>query len=152
MRVVYSREINAPPHRVFEVFSDLPNAAERISGIESVEMLTDGPVGKGTRWTETRKMMGKLSSETMTITGFDPPKSYTAEAESCGAHYTSVFTFEPAGEGTRVTMTFEGRPVSLFAKLMMPLGALMSGALKKMIAKDLDDLARYCEGGGKTGS
>lgn len=147
MKITVSRQIDAPPQRVFEVFTDLRRCAERVGGIESARVLTDGPVGVGTRWTETRKIMGKLSSETMWITAFDPPRGYTAEAASHGTHYTSTFGFEPEAGGTRVTMVFEGRPIGLMAKLMMPLGALLCGSLKKMIARDMDDLARACGSG-----
>ena len=145
MKVEVSKQINAPIERVFDVFTDLPNAADRISGIESVEVLTDQPFGVGTRWKETRIMMGKAATETMWITAVEPNRSYIAEAESCGTHYTSTFTFEPADSGTRVTMSFGGRPVKLWAWLMVPMGLLMTGPIRKMVAQDLDDLAAVCE-------
>lgn len=147
MKLEVTQQINAPVERVYEVFTDLPRAAERISGIESVEVLTDHPFGVGTRWKETRKMMGKLATETMWITAVEVDRSYTAEAESCGTHYTSVFTFEPSDDGTRVTMSFSGRPVTLLARLLTPLTPLMAGTVRKMMAGDLADLAAACEAG-----
>ncbi len=151
MRIAVSRQIDAQVERVFEVFTELDRASERIGGIESVEVLTDGPFGEGTRWTETRRMGGRLASETMTITGFDPPRSYTAEAKSCGAHYTTTLSFDPAGSGTKVTMSFGGVPTNLMARLMMiVMGPLMRGTITKMIAQDLDDLAQVCEAGDRT--
>ncbi|MEO0475586.1 MAG: SRPBCC family protein [Planctomycetota bacterium] len=145
MQVDLSKQINAPIERVFDVFTDLPSAADRLSGVESVEVLTDGPFAIGTRWKETRVMMGKAATETMWITAVEPNRSYTAEAESCGTHYTSTFTFEPVDGGTRVTMSFSGRPVRLWAWLMVPVGVLMTGPIKKMVVQDLDDLAVACE-------
>lgn len=145
MNIQLSREMGASAERVYAVFTDLHGAADRVGGIESIQVLTDGPFGVGTRWIETRKMMGKLATETMWITAMDPPKSYTAEAESCGTHYTSTYTLEPTASGTRVTLSFVGRPITLTAKLLMPLGTLLMGrAIKKMVAKDLDDLAAAC--------
>ena len=144
MKLQVTQHINASIERVYDVFTDLPNAAERVSGIESVKVLTDQPFGVGTRWNETRVMMGKQATETMWITAVNPPNGYTAEAESCGTHYTSTFTFVPGG-GTTVTMTFEGRPVTLMAKLLSPLGVLMKGMIRKMMAKDLAELAEACE-------
>ena len=148
MQIQITRQINAPIDRVYDVFTDLPRAADRISGIESVKVLTDGPFEVGTRWQETRKMMGKLATETMWITAAEPNTSYTAEAESCGTHYTSTFTFEAVDGGTRVTMSFSGKPVTLIAKLLSPLGVLMTGTIKKMVAQDLADLAGVCESEG----
>lgn len=147
MKIAVTRQINAPIERVFDVFTDLPRAAERIRGIESVEVLTDGPFAVGTRWKETRKMMGKLATETMWVTAVEPSRSYTAEAASCGTHYTSTYTFEAFDGGTRVMMSFMSRPTTLLGKLMSPLGVLMSGAIRKMLVKDMDDLAGVCESG-----
>ena len=146
--LVVSETIAAPPERVFALATDLHGAADRLSGIESIEVLTDGGFGVGTRWRETRKMMGKSATEEMWITACDPPRSYTAEAESCGCHYTSTLTFEPSGDETVVTFTFEGRPMTLLARLMAPLGTLMAGGLKKMIAEDLADLGRAATSSG----
>ena len=146
MQVEVSRQIDAPLNRVFEVFTDLGNAPDRISGIESVELLTDGPMREGTRWKETRQVMGKEATETMWITRFDPPRCYVAEAESCGTHYVSTLSFEEVGGVTRVTMSFEGKAVTLAGKLLsLPMGLLMKGTVRKMIAQDLEDLGAYLE-------
>ncbi|MEL7485039.1 MAG: SRPBCC family protein, partial [Planctomycetota bacterium] len=68
-----SETVNASIEDVFAVASDIANAAERIGGIDSVEMLTEGPVGMGTKWRETRTMFGKQADETMWITAWEPP-------------------------------------------------------------------------------
>lgn len=140
--------IDAPPQRVFDVFADLAQAPSRISAIKKIEILTPGPVGVGTRFRETRVMFGKEASETMDITGFDPPRSYRTEARSCGTHYVSTMTFEPEGPATRVTMHFTGRPLTLTAKLLSFMLFFMMGACAKAITKDLEDLKRHIEGGG----
>ncbi|MEM9347409.1 MAG: SRPBCC family protein [Planctomycetota bacterium] len=145
MKLEVKRQISAPIERVYDVFTDLPHAAERVSGIESVEVLTDQPFGVGTRWEETRIMMGKRATETMWITAVEPNRSYTTEAESGGAHYKSTFTFEPNDAGTRVVMSFEGRPMTWWSKMLSPLGLLMKGSIRKMLHQDLDDLAAVCE-------
>ena len=59
-----SEHVTAPREVVFEVAADFHNAAElNIQGIDSLEVLTDGPIGVGTRFRETRVMMGKSSTE-----------------------------------------------------------------------------------------
>lgn len=143
--VVESVVVNAPPERVFAAFADIPRAAERISGIARVEMLTDGPTGVGTRWRETRRMYGSEATEEMWIAEFDPPRSYAVEAESHGTRYRSVLTFAPEGGGTRVAMSFEGTPVSFAARLFSVLGGLMAGSVRRMIRADLEDAKRSVE-------
>ncbi len=137
--------VKADPDTTFRVFADIPNTATMIAGIDSIEMLSEGPVGIGTRWRETRIMMGKVATEEMWVTGFDPPRSYVVEAESHGTHYHSRYDFEPAEGGTRVTLRFEGRPQSIAAKLMTIVGYLFMGQIRKMLAQDMADAAAHAE-------
>lgn len=148
-RLVVTETIAAPPDQVFALATDLAGAADRIEGIESIELLTDAPFGMGTRWRETRRMFGKASTEEMWITAHEPGHSYTAEAESCGTHYFSTISCEPAGEGTRLAYEFRGEPTSIGGKVMgvlfAPLGWLMKRQLQALLAKDLADLRRAAE-------
>jgi len=146
--VTVIRHFNAPVNRVFEVLSDIDRAAERIQAIAKLEKLTAGPVGVGTRFRETRVLFKKEATEEMEFTRFEPGRSYTVEAESCGAHYVSTYDFKSSRSGTDVTLTFEARPVTFMAKLMTmsPLGLLMKGMVRKCFEKDLDDLKAFIEG------
>ena len=145
MQLSFSRTVNAPVANVFEVYSDFGNAAARVDGIENIELLTDEPIGKGTRFRETRIMFGRESTEEMKVTEFEPNRKYTVEAFSCGAHFQTVFRFEPQGNSTNVEVELKTRSVSWFAKLMSPLGFLMAGSMKKMFESDIDQLKSYCE-------
>jgi len=140
--------INAPPATVFAALSDFANAPQRVSGIKAVDMLTQGAVGKGTRFRETRVMFGTQASEIMNVIDWDPPRSYTLECHSCGCTYTSTITCAPEegrSSATVVEMSLESRPVTFMAKLFSPLGKLMMGACRKAIAKDIADVKRSLE-------
>lgn len=144
--VTVSQHVAAPPERTFAVFTDLRGAVERLSGITSLDVLTDGEVGAGTRWRETRVMFGKEATEEMWITSFDPPRGYAVEADSHGSRYRTDFTFAPAGDGTDVTMTFVAEPHSFTAKLLSPLMKLMmKGSVEKALGKDMRELAEAAE-------
>jgi len=140
-----SAQIKAPQARVFEAFTDLENAPSRIEGIQKLELLTPGPVGKGTRFRETRIMFKKEATEDMEFTQFNPPESYVVEAESHGSHYTSTFTFKPNGEGTEVAMTFEAKPLTFMAKIFSVMFFFMKGSLKKCLVDDMNDLKTHLE-------
>jgi hypothetical protein len=141
-----TRRIAAPRAAVFARFSDLRDAPNVVTAIRKLEVLTDGPIGKGTTFRETRVMFGREHTETMTITAFDPPHGYEVGAESHGCRYRSSFRFVEAGpSATDVTMRFEGTPLTFMAKVM---GFLMKPLTKRILAecvKDLDDLKRACE-------
>jgi carbon monoxide dehydrogenase subunit G len=146
MKVSAREEIRSDRDSVFTVFTDLEGAVQRIEGIKSIEFLSEEKSGLGVRWRETRVMFGKEATEDMQITALTEPDSYVVEAESHGTHYTSVFSFRDSEAGTtEVTWEFEGRPLSLFAKIMAPLGFLMWGSMRKMLQKDLADLKQSIE-------
>ncbi len=157
MQVREAITIRASVRRVFDVFTDLDRAAERLSGVTAVEVVEGPglPLAVGTKWKETRVMMGKEATETMWVTAVDAPHGYVVEAESCGTHYVSTFTFTPTAddpEQTEAAMTFSGRPMSLGARLLAPIMLrLMGGSLRKMIRRDLEDLKRVCEADGSSG-
>lgn len=140
-----TEHITAPPEVSFEVAADFHNAADNIQGIDSLEVLTDGPIGVGTRFRETRVMFGKKSTEELKITAFDAPHSYVVEGESCGGHYRFEYRFVGDIAGTNVRLNVETRAISLFAKLMTPLAGLMVGPMKKCIAADLEDVKAVAE-------
>lgn len=140
------KHVDAPREKVFEVASDFVNAAGFIRGITGIEMLTDGPVGVGTKFKETRVIMKREATEEMEVTAFDPPESYVLECESCGCRYRSEFRFTPSGGGTDVEMTFEGKGLTVFAKVMSFIMRPMMKMCMKETGKDLDDVKAAAEG------
>lgn len=148
---VVSEHIGATPEAVFALASDFAGAAERISGITKVEMLTQGPVGIGTRFRETRVMFGKEASETMEVVDFQPGRSYTLRAHNCGCEYRTKVSVGAAsgGAGSELTFEFAGTPLTTVAKVMSGLmGWMMKGACVKAIRQDLADVKKAAEVGG----
>tara|TARA_Y100001933_G_scaffold70615_1_gene71969 strand:+ start:912 stop:1373 length:462 start_codon:yes stop_codon:yes gene_type:complete len=143
--ITVEKHINAPIETVFAKASDVRNWAEQVEAITKIEVHADGPVGNGTRFTETRVMWGKEASETMTFADFDPPNGFTLLASSHGTDYVSTHRFEPEGDGTKMTLRFESTPRTLGAKLMGVMFAFMKKSVCGMLEKDMDDLASACE-------
>jgi hypothetical protein len=150
--ITVEKIIHAPVETVFARASDVHRWADQVQAIESIEVLTEGPVGNGTRFEETRTIFGKRASEVMTFAEFDPPRGYELLASSHGSDYVTRHAFEPVDGGTRLTLHFSATPRSLGARLMTPMFVLMRGSLRKMLARDLDDLARVCERAASAGS
>lgn len=140
--------VSAPQAAVFNVFSDLDRAADRVTGIVRVEKLTDGATGKGTRFRETRVVFKKEATEEFEITDFEPPRRYVVGAESCGCAYKTTFHFVPNGNVTDVDVEVIAEPVTFMAKLVSPLtNLLFSRMMAKCMAKDLDELKQVAERG-----
>lgn len=148
MKISQTMTINAPVDRVFIVFTDLDQAKKHISGIKHLEMIEgSAKMELGTRWKETREMMGKDSTEEMWVSELTQNTSYAVDAESHGTKYHSEFYFEGTGDSTNVTWMFEGTPQTIPAKIMNVVGIFFLGPLKKMMRKDLEDLKMACERG-----
>lgn len=145
MNITVTKHIDAPPHLVFDMLSDFENAPQRVEGIQRVEMLTDGPVGVGTRFRETRTMMKREATEELAITEFDRPRHYAVEADSCGCHFRTDVRVSGESGGSRVEMVTTSRATTLLAKLMTPLGVMMAGTMRKCLEADLDDVKRAAE-------
>jgi hypothetical protein len=137
--------VAAPPEFVFDRAIDVLRWPERISGVKAIELLTPGPVRVGTRFRETREMFGRLATEEMEFTAIELPRSFTLEAHSHGMHYISRRRCDPDGSGTRLALEFSGRAERLLARLMMPLGWLMVGAVRKVLEQDAADLKAAVE-------
>lgn len=145
--VTTRRTIQAPAERVWELATDIAAAERTMSGIDRVEMLSEGAFGPGTRWRETRTMFGRPATEEMWVTAVDEGRSYTVEAESHGAHYVSTFTFTAVSpDRTEVVLSFDARPLSTVTKVLAKVTApLASWSVTKGLQKDLDDLAAAAE-------
>ncbi|MFJ9433365.1 SRPBCC family protein [Streptomyces sp. NPDC101490] len=146
--VVVERRVAASPGRVWESITDLPALPRVLSGVQRVEVLTEGGFGVGTRWRETRRMLGREATEEMTVTDCEPPDRYVTTAASHGMRYVSELTLAPDGTGgTTLRMAFSARPADgrapgLLARLTARLGAK---AVAKALTKDLTELARAVE-------
>ena len=120
--------------------TDFQNGPDFIKGIIKVEMLTEGPVGLGTRFRETRVMFKREATEEMEITQFDPSSGYVLSCDSCGSHYDSTFKFVSKDGGTLMSMTMAITPLTFMAKVM---GLVMAPMMKKVcteILRDFEDL------------
>jgi carbon monoxide dehydrogenase subunit G len=143
--ITIKTRIQAPPAKVFALATDLRNAAGRIKAIQKLEVLTEGPIARGTRFRETRVMFGRPATEEMTITEFEPPARYALGAESCGCRYRTEFRFTPESGGTEVEMSFAAQPLTFFAKAMSLLMRPLLKSLTKACARDLNDLKVVAE-------
>ena len=148
MNIQEQISIKASKEQVWKVITDIDRAAERISGIQEIEVLerpTQGIIGL--KWKETRTMFGKTATEVMWITEAEENAYYQTRAENHGAIYTSRLSIAEEQEGNSVlTMSFGAETPGLFAKIMSAtLGQLFKGATVKAVRQDLADIKATVE-------
>jgi carbon monoxide dehydrogenase subunit G len=143
-----TQHVNARPEKVWAVISDIPGSAATLSGVESIQMVSEGPYGEGTRWKETRSMMGRRETVEMWVSQADPPRSTTVKALQGGADYTSRFTLAERDGGTDLTLIFGAevlKPTVLSRVMMALFGRIGMSITRKALAKDLAEIAAKAE-------
>ncbi|WP_128380831.1 SRPBCC family protein [Streptomyces cavernae] len=148
--VVVERRIAAARGPVWEALTDLAGMERVLSSVSKVEILTDGSFDVGTRWRETRRMFGKEATEEMRVTASEPPERFVVEAVSHGTRYISEWLLRADGPSTttvRMTFTAEA-PGGVPGLLARILGGVGARAVRKAVARDLDDVASAVEAPG----
>jgi carbon monoxide dehydrogenase subunit G len=143
--VSVTTEIAAPLERVFDVFTDLEQSAARVSNIQKIELLSVGEFKLGTRWLETREVLGRTDTAEMEVTAFEQPRTYTVTHHKGGARIDAVFTFEPRGDATRVQIEFALGGPGLPPGMLAPVRWAIADRVRDVIAQDLDDLKGFIE-------
>ena len=143
--VTVATVVAAPVERVFGVFTDVEHGAERVSNIQKIEMLTVGGVKLGSRWLETRDVVGRPESVEMEVTAFERNRTYTITHQKAGARIDAVFTFEPVDDGTRVQIEFILGSHGLPPGVLAPVRLAIANTVRDVIGHDLEDLKAFIE-------
>ncbi len=117
-----SQRIERPPEEVFAFMTNLENAPEFSPGITSIEKITEGPMGEGTRFRETRKRGNKEMSSEIEVVEYEPPLRFGARSAERGIEASYYYSFEPEHGGTQVDLVCEVKGKG-FMKLMTPVVA-----------------------------
>jgi uncharacterized protein YndB with AHSA1/START domain len=145
--VAVTRLVEAPVEDVWRVFTDLPRRRDWLSTVTEVQVLTHGPVGRGTVWRETRTMPDVEITEEFRVAECVPPARFVVESPGIGADYRMTYTFVAVTEGRRkggtmVTVVQDGTPTAPAGRfLAMVFGGLAARTVEGALRRDLDDLA-----------
>jgi uncharacterized protein YndB with AHSA1/START domain len=73
--------IDAPPERVWTEVADIERQPRWMRDMKAVRLLTDGPVGVGTRGEATVRIFGIGVTDPVTVTAFEPPSRFAIRHE-----------------------------------------------------------------------
>ena len=131
MRAELTIEIARTPEDVFAYLTDVSNLPDWQSGVKSATQ-RDGKIE------ESRSMFGRELHTTFEIAEHEEPRLYTLSALDSPVPFTVRHELEPAGSGTRLTVTAEG-DVPGFA------AGLLAKRAEKQIRKDFERLKEILE-------
>lgn len=143
--VTVTDKLAAPVGQVFAAFTDIEQNAGRVSGIKGVELLTTGEFRLGTRWRETREIMGRLDDAEMEVTAFERDRGYTITHHKAGVRVDTKFAFAADGDSTAVSITFALENQGLPPGLLSPVSWAIAGKVKEALSKDLSDMKKSVE-------
>ncbi len=138
MRVEQAQVVRAPREQVFQAWTDY-EAWPRFSGLFTQVSVRER-AGNTVHIEAELKLMGRKigRSEKHVLT---PPEQVRVEGETEGATNTTLWTFEPVPEGTRVTAVVDAE-LGGVTKL---LGPLAKRQMQTMLRDWMQGLARYVE-------
>ncbi|MEX1364978.1 MAG: SRPBCC family protein [Nannocystaceae bacterium] len=145
-RTTISRTIDAPVALVFRTVADIANFARAVPHITKVELLSEQQVGQGTRFRETRVMKGREASTELEVTEYVEDEHVRLVSDAGGTRWDTVFTVEPKGDLTKLTMVMDAKAHRLLARLINP---LIKGMVARAIEQDMDAIKTYCERQGR---
>ncbi len=139
-QIVSSVVIHRSVEDVFAFVNNFAAYSQWQSGVIAARMVSDGPLGSGSRIAETRRFFGRTTDMIWEVTTFQPPHTRGFKMEGAFPS-TGVMTWESVPEGTRlrVEVTTKARGV---LKLLEP---LLARTVRQQNAKDFATLKQLLE-------
>lgn len=106
--------IARPVEEVFDFVADQRNEPRYNPDMPRSEMVTEGPIGIGTRFqAEMTTRSGPLKM-LIEITAYERPRLLATRTSTSGNDTVGMLTFEPAGGGTRMRWSWDVEPPWVF--------------------------------------
>lgn len=150
-QVTVQRRIQAAPEAVWEVVTDLDQAAARLSQVTELHRITPDPYDVGTRWRERRRMVGSSETQELEVVENVPLRRTVTQAVDGNTTYRTTLVLESLDDAvaTLVTATFaatsEGDQTGLRRLALQVIGPLGLKLTEKSLRTELEDIAAAAE-------
>lgn len=134
--------IDRPVKDVFAFVANPNNMSKWNSAVVSLEQVTLGVVGVGTKFKTVGEMMGRRIEGDMQVTAYEPDTKCGFQVQAGPMQVNLTMTFKTVGTGTKVSLNAQGNPGGLF-KLAE---GVMTGQVKSMMEGNLARLKSALEG------
>ncbi|KAA3620445.1 MAG: SRPBCC family protein [Calditrichaeota bacterium] len=142
VRISIIRKIESTVENVFNTISNITNFSKAVPEIVDFEILSEIKSGLGMRFSETRITNKKKMVTELEITEFVKNDHVRMVADSHGTVWDTLFEVKQENGNTVLKVTMDAKAHKLLSKLLNP---LMKGLFRKGVAKNLDDVKKYCE-------
>jgi uncharacterized membrane protein len=141
MDVRVSTKVNRPAWEVFDYISDPTNDPVWISGITSAQLLTDLPVGRGTRVKRVAKFLGRTINYVLEISDYQSGALISMRSVQVPFPMEVDYRLRPAGDATESEIRVGGGTGG-FYRLATP---LMEAQVRRSLKKDAASIKAILE-------
>jgi len=135
--------IDKPVKDVFAFVTNPNNMSKWNSAVVSMQQITPGPVGMGTKFKNVGEMLGRRIEGEMQVVAFEPDTKYGFQMNAGPMQVNVILTFKTVGTGTKLNLNAQGNPAGVF-KLAE---GVMQGRVKSMMEENLARLKSVLEKG-----
>ena len=135
--------IDKPVKDVFAFITNPSNMSKWNSAVVSLEQVTPGNVGVGTKFKSVGEMLGRRIEGEMQVIAFEPDSKYGFQMDAGPVQVNVTLTLKTVGTGTKLSLNAQGNPGGLF-KLAE---GVMQGRVKTMMEDNLARLKTVLEKG-----
>jgi len=135
--------IDKPIKDVFNFVANPNNMSKWNSAVVSLEQVTPGDVGVGTKFKSVGEMMGRRIEGEMQVTAYEPDTKCGYEVNAGPMKMNLTLTFKTVGSGTKLSLNAQGNPAGFF-KIAE---GVMTGRVKSMMEENLVRLKSQLENG-----
>ena len=143
-KAIMSVAIARPVEDVFRVLTDPTLAPRWAANAIKGELITEGPVGIGSRRRAVVKgPLGRTMESVMEVTEFEPNRALALRliSASWGGRGRTGYTLASEGDATRVDWTWEMQPGGFLKPFAVPFMAVF----KRLFQRDLENLKAMME-------
>lgn len=133
--------IDKPVKDVFAFITNPKNMSKWNSAVVSLEQITPGALGVGTKFKSVGEMLGRRIEGEMQVVAFEPDSKYGFQMDAGPVQVNVVLSFKTVGTGTKLSLNAQGNPGGLF-KLAEP---VMQARVKAMMEENLARLKSVLE-------
>ncbi len=139
----FSALIDRPMKDVFAFVADPNQMAQWNSAVVSLEQVTPGAVGVGTKFKSVGEALGRRIEGELQVTAYEPHTKCGFQLNAGPMQLSLTITFKTVGTGTKVNLHGEGNPGGIF-KLAE---GVMAGQVKTLMEGNLVRLKTVLEKG-----
>lgn len=135
--------VDKPVKDVFAFVGNPNNLPKWNSAVVSLEQVTLGEVGVGTKFKSIGEMMGRRIAGEMQVTAYEPDTKCGFQVNAGPMQVNITITLKTVGTGTKINLNAQGNPAGFF-KIAE---GIMAGRVKSMMEENLARLKAQLEMG-----